>query len=206
MRPRRKRGHGFPRAQVRSGALLERVLAACAQLPTGAAEVLHEYFAEAAKRVFQAVAAGILVRSKDGYTLSLGTKGETLDRGILDQAQAFASRAVADNRLLNFRLSQPTAQGEKLYCGLAQPLVTSQSAAAFLVVRKAIFSPVEVSVFRVLGGLARLALGNAELAGLHSGQQKNLNELLDISAELGVTARLDTFLSRFVVRAAEFLG
>lgn len=209
MRPRRKPGYGYPGAQEKSGALLEQVLAACAQLPGGEARVLREYFAETARRIFQASVAGMLVKDGDGYALGpvfTAGKEETGDTSLLSHAESFAAQAVDNKRPLNFRFSYRDAEGEKLYCGLAQPLVTSQSAAALLVVRRAVFSPGEVSVFHVLGSMACLALDNAELAGLLSGQQKNLNELLDISAELGVTARLDTFLPRFVVRAAEFLG
>jgi len=33
-----------------------------------------------------------------------------------------------------------------------------------------------------------------------------LNQLLEISAEMGSTPRVDSFLPKFVVRAAEFLG
>jgi PAS domain S-box-containing protein len=208
MRPRRKPGYGYPGAQVRSGALLEQVLAACAQSPGGDAKVLREYFAGAAGRIFQARVAGVLVKSGDGYALGpvSASKGLNEDSGLLAHAQSFAAQAVEKNKLLNFRFSYREAEGEKLYFGLAQPLVTSQSATALLLIRKAVFAPGEVSVFHVLGNMARLSLENVELAGLYSGQQKNLNELLDVSAELGVTTRLDTFLPRFVVRAAEFLG
>ncbi len=206
MRPRRKPGYGYPGAQARSGALLEQALAACAQLPGADVKLLREHFAETAKKTFQAGAGGVLIQGQDGYVLAAIAKGDPHEAALLAQTEAFATQAVGDNKLVDFRFSHRDEHGEKLYCGLAYPLVTSQSVAALLVVRRAIFSPGEVLVFRALGGMARLALDNAELAGLHSGQQKNLGELLDISAELGVTSRLDTFLSRFVVRAAEFLG
>jgi two-component system NtrC family sensor kinase len=207
MRPRRKPGYGHPGAQVSSGALLEQVLAACAQLPAGDTKALREYFAGTARRIFQAGAAGVLVKNGDRYALEPSAgKEHSGDSGLLAHAESFAAQAVGNNRLLNFRFSYRDAEGEKLYCGLAQPLVTSQSASALLMVRKTVFAPGEVSVFHVLGSLARFALDNADLTRLYSGQQKNLNELLSISAELGVTARLDAFLPRFVVRAAEFMG
>ena len=209
MRRRRKHRRGYPGAQPSPGALLDQALAACAQLPAGELKVLREYFAETARKVFQAGVAGILVKHGDGYTLGVVSpagKEESGDASLLSHVESFAAQAVENNKLLNFRFSYRDAGGEKLYCGLAEPLVTSQSSAALLVVRKSVFSSSEVSVFRVLSSLARLSLDNAELASLYSGQQKNVNELLDQSAELGVTARLDAFLSRFVVRAAEFLG
>src|SRR5260370_14449858 len=209
MRGRWKCRRGCLGGQPSHGALLDQALAAWGQLPAGELKVLREYFAETARKVFQAGVAGILVKHGDGYTLGVVSpagKEESGDASLLSHVESFAAQAVENNKLLNFRFSYRDAGGEKLYCGLAEPLVTSQSSAALLVVRKSVFSSSEVSVFRVLSSLARLSLDNAELASLYSGQQKNVNELLDQSAELGVTARLDAFLSRFVVRAAEFLG
>ena len=94
----------------------------------------------------------------------------------------------------------------KLYHGLAQPLTTAKSATALLAVRSAPFSSAEVSAFGVLGNVGRLVLDHSELTGLYSTQKHDLDQLLEISAELGDTARLESFLPRFVVRAADFLG
>src|SRR5260370_16998154 len=69
MRRRRKPRRGYPGAQPSPGALLDQALAACAQLPAGELKVLREYFAETARKVFQAGVAGILVKHGAGYTL-----------------------------------------------------------------------------------------------------------------------------------------
>ncbi len=191
---------------------MEKVLTACSQLPAlgGEPKVLQESVTETARKVFEAVAAGILVSDGDGNALgavSAVLKEESGTAGLLSHAKPYATKAIEQKRLLNFRFSYRDAKGKKIHYGLAQPLLTSQSASALLIVRRTVFSPGEVAAFRVLGNIARLALDNAELVGLHSAQQKkNLNELLEISAEFGVTSRLDAFLPRFVVRAAEFLG
>jgi GAF domain-containing protein len=87
-----------------------------------------------------------------------------------------------------------------------QPLITSHSILALLVLRKKAFTAAELSACRQFGGLCRLALENAELASLSSAQQQHLDQLLEISTELGTTAHLDSFLNKFVVRAADFLG
>jgi two-component system NtrC family sensor kinase len=205
MRPKKKPGYSHTGAQVRSGAILEQVLAACARLPSGDTKVLQDYFAETARRIFQAEAAGVLIKDGDGHSWAAvcAGKGET-GSGILANAQPSVANALTNSRLMSFRFSCRQAEEEPACRGLAYPL-TIEHASALVVVRKAVFSPGEVSVFHVLGDMARLALKNAELAALHSGQERSLSELLDF-AELGFTARLDTFLPRFVVRAAEYLG
>src|SRR5258708_30523076 len=51
-----------------------------------------------------------------------------------------------------------------------------------------------------------MALENRELESFSSAQRQHLNQLLEISTELASTSRLDAFLQKFVVRAADFLG
>ena len=57
----------------------------------------------------------------------------------------------------------------------------------------------------MMGNIGRMALDNSELAGLYSTQKQKLDQLLEISADLG-TSRLESFFPAFVVRAADFLG
>ncbi|MFI5106813.1 MAG: GAF domain-containing protein, partial [Terriglobales bacterium] len=85
-------------------------------------------------------------------------------------------------------------------------MVTTQAAAVLLVVRGSVFSPTEVSAFGVLGNMAQLALDNSELTSLYATQKQDLDQLLEISAELGATSQLESFLPRFVVRTADFMG
>ncbi len=211
MKPKKKPGPPRSRIQVRASACMEKVLEACAQLPLLGSEpsVLREYVAESARKIFQAVVAGMLVRDGDNYQLgavATAVQAGTGKTALLSHARSFAAQATEQKKLLNFRFAYRELEEEKIYYGLAQPLVTCQSAAVLLVVRSTVFAPDEVSAFSVLGNIARLALENAELTGLYSAQKRDLNQLLEISAELGSTPRLDTFLPKFVVRAAEFLG
>ena len=166
MRPRRKPVQGRSGAQIKSGALLEQVLAASAQFPVDA-KALREHMTEASRRIFQAGVAGVLIQDQQGYGLSAVSpsgKEDTADASLLSHARSFAAQAVESKRLVNFRFSYRDSGGdEKIYCGLAQPLLTAKSASALLVVRRAVFSPAEVSVFHVFGTLARMALENAEL-------------------------------------------
>ena len=94
---------------------------------------------------------------------------------------------------------------EAIYHGLAQPILTTGTAAVLLMVRKSAFTPAEISAFSVMGNIGRMALDNSELAGLYGAQKQKLDQLLEISADLG-TSRLESFFPAFVVRAADFLG
>jgi PAS domain S-box-containing protein len=190
---------------------MEKVLEACAQLPLlgGDPAALREFLAEAARRIFTATVAGMLVRSRNDYVLD-ATAGATKDGAIrielLSHAKSFAAQAIDQKRLLNFRFSYREEESDRVFYGLALPLVGPQSESALLVVRRTIFSPAELAAFNLLGGTARLALENVELTGLCAAQQKSLVQLLEISSELGNAGRLDGFLHTFVVKAAEFLG
>jgi two-component system NtrC family sensor kinase len=190
---------------------MERVLAACSEFTTRATQpsLLRETLAESARQIFQATLATVLLGGgaegpKPGAVSSETEEGSYA--GLLAHATSFAAQAIAQKKGLNFHFSYRDSAGERNYCGLAEPLATSRSAAALLVVRKAVFSPGEIAAFRMLANVGRLALENAELSGLASSQQKNMDQLLEISSDLGGTSREDAFLPRFVVRAAEFLG
>src|SRR5262245_14677403 len=128
------------------------------------------------------------------------------NQALLSHARSFAAQAIEQQRLLNFRFSSRSADGETIFHGLAHPQRTAQSSSVLLVVRSGPFSPAEVAAFSALGNFARIALENAELTGVSSSRKHELDQLLEISSELGSTSRLETFLPKFVVRAAEFLG
>ncbi|HZE82051.1 MAG TPA: PAS domain S-box protein, partial [Candidatus Polarisedimenticolia bacterium] len=170
--------------------------------------VLRQRIAESAREIFQAVVAGIMVR--DGETCLPAAVCTTTDdplrtKALMEHARSFATQAIEQKRQLNFRFSYRLAESEALYYGLAQPILTTGTLAALLVVRGSIFAPAEVSAFGVMGNIARMALDNSELAGLYAAQTQKLDQLMEISADLG-TSRLENFFPAFVVRAADFLG
>ncbi|HEU5451258.1 MAG TPA: GAF domain-containing protein, partial [Terriglobales bacterium] len=70
----------------------------------------------------------------------------------------------------------------------------------------AAFTSEDSSLLSAVAGIGNLAISNAELYDTAQSRARELQQLLDISAELGTAGELDTFLERFVVRAAEFLG
>lgn len=189
---------------------MNKVLEVCAQLPRLGADgvAVRHYAAEAARKVLQAPIAGILQREGDTYVLasvSADTKQGGSQPALISQARAFAAQALEKKKLVNFRFTFKT-DAEATYSGVAQPLITRQAAFALLVLRRKAFSPMEISAVHLLGNLIRIALENAELAGLSEVQQQHLDQLLEISSDVGNPLQLDGFLNKFVVRAAESLG
>jgi len=211
VKPKKKTPQSNPRTPARAGALMEKVLEVCAQLPLlgGKPEALREFLVETARRIFAVTVAGMLVREEESHSLSAistAVKEGVGKTALLSHAKSFATQAIDAQRLLKFRFAYRGAEGEKIYHGLALPIVTSQSAAALLVVRHTLFSPAEISAFNLLGSTARMALENLELGALYSAQQQGVEQLLSISADLASAGRLDAFLPGFAVKAGEFLG
>src|SRR5215471_9620415 len=209
MKTQRKHGAGPAAVNVQSRAT-QKVLEACTRLPlwSGSHGALRSHIAETARDALNALVAGMLVREDETYVLGSVSSEGSPDLGkssLISHAKTFAIQAIEKKKLLNFSLSS-SAEAKRVYYGLAGPLITSQSATVLVVLRHEAFSEDEVSAFDLLGNLGRLALDNLELANLASSQQQHLNQLLAISTELGATSQLDSFLSKFVVRAAEFLG
>jgi PAS domain S-box-containing protein len=190
---------------------IEKVLEACGQLPAvGVNEaVLKEFIAETARKVFVAALSGILARQGEAYSLeavSAASKEGPGSSALLSHATSFASQAIEQNRLLNFRFSYRDGGVEHAGHGLALPLVTRHSAAALLLVRRTVFSPAELSAFTVLGNSAKMTLENLELAALHGAGGENFDQLLQLYADLGHASRLDLFFENFLVRAGSMLG
>jgi len=121
---------------------------------------------------------------------------------LISCAKTFAAQAIQQEKLLTFHFS-PEKAVEQSYCGLALPLLTVQSSLALLIIRKTLFSPAEVSAFRVLGNTLRLALDNAELSSLSSEQhRKRAESLMEMALELGSALRLPEFVTNFTARVA----
>ncbi len=204
MRPKPKARKVRAKVPSRVSTCMENVLTACIELASRGGEppVLRQHIAEAAREIFQSLVADVVLGDAAGFL----SEDHSADKHpLLQHARSFATQAIEQKRLLTFRFSYRSAEGESVYHGLAQPISTTKNAAVLLVVRSNVFSPAEISAFKVLGSTARLALDNSELAGLYSTQAHDYDQLLEISAELG-TSRLEGFFPRFVVRAADFLG
>ena len=216
MRPKPKARKVRTKTPSRASTCMENVLAACIELVSlgGEPPILRRHIAEAARKIFQSLVAGVMLGDGVAATAvpdsteeeaSGEKKDPTGKNALLEHARSFATQAIEQKRLLTFRFSYRSPEGESVHHGLAQPVSTTKNAAVLLVVRRSVFSPAEISAFNVLGSTARLALENSELAGLYSTQTHDYDQLLEISAELG-TSRVEGFFPRFVLRAADFLG
>jgi PAS domain S-box-containing protein len=198
------------KAPAKALAPVEKVLEACAELSSFSGElpVLRQKIAESARDIFQAVVAAIMVRDGESYlpaTVCTGIDDPANAKALMEHARSFAAQAIEQKRSLNFRFSYRLAESEAIFYGLAQPILTTSAAAVLLAVRITVFTPAEVSAFGMMGNVARMVLDNSELAVLYAGQKKKLDQLLEISADLG-SSRLESFFPAFVVRAADFLG
>ena len=120
----------------------------------------------------------------------------------------FAAQAMEQKRLLDFPFFLSiTAGANPSTHGLAQPIVTTETAAVCWQCVAVFFPPAEVSAFSVLGNMAPSSRWKIpSCAAFTQGKGRNLINLLEISAELGAIRQLESFLPRFVVRAADFLG
>ena len=210
MKPREKSVPLRAPARTRPSASTEGVLEACLQFPalTGEPTALRQHIVDAAGRVFQATISGLQGLAGEGTPGTIFTAVEEAAgvKALLAHARPFAAQAVEQKRLINFRFSYRSSEGEAIYHGLAQPLGTESGALALLVLRSVAFSPAEVSDFGFIISMARLALDNVELSGVCATQKKDLDRLLELSSELGNTTRLESFLPKFLVQAADFLG
>jgi PAS domain S-box-containing protein len=189
---------------------MEGVLEACAELSsfTGALAALRQRIAESAGNIFHAVVSGMMVREGETFhsaAVCPGAGDPVSAKALLEHARSYAAHAIEQNQQLGFKFSYRFTQTEAVYHGVAQPILTTGASAVLLIVRKSAFTPAETSALGVMGNIGRLALDNSELAGLYAGQKQKLDQLLEISADLG-SSRLESFFPAFVVRAAEFLG
>jgi len=162
----------------------------------------------------------ILLRDSTGFSLSaVAAESPQLaasvrvrhDRRGMQFAADLASRAVAAGEPITVSIDPAThALGELVPSGMliSAPFRTSVTQGAVLVYPRleGVFTPEEKALVSVVAGFGAVAIANAELYSTARGQAHELHQLLEISAELGSIGRLDDFLQRFALRAADFLG
>ena len=133
------------------------------------------------------------------------------DRKGLQFAADLTARALAAGEVIAAAIDPFTqALGELVPAGmlLAAPIRTSRSQGAILVYprQQGAFRPEEKSLLAAVAGFGAVAIANAELCGTARAQAQELQQLLDISSELGSIGDLDQFMQRFALRAADLLG
>jgi len=128
----------------------------------------------------------------------------------LRSAHEIASRAVSAGEPITVNINGGSHLGEEAPSGglIAAPFRTSRSYGVILVYPRSSgpFTAEEKSLISALAGFGAVAVANAELYGMARGQARELHEMLEISGELSSAGRLDEFMQKSVVRAANFLG
>src|SRR5438270_5107104 len=152
------------------------------------------------------------VRVVSGETPQLSCAVSAVLRGdALPFATELAEKAVSSGEPQVVNLDPPVQQLQGLvHSGmlLATPFRTSRTHGAILVFPRqdGLLTMEERSLVSTITSFSAVAIANAELYGIASGQAQELHKLLEISAELNSVANLDQFMSKFVERAASFLG
>src|SRR6478672_11670938 len=160
MRPTIKASPVRTKAPAKAPAPMERVLEACAEMlaSTGELPLLRQRIAESVQQIFQAAVAGIMVHERESYlpaAVCTPAGGPASAKALMEHARSFAAQAIEQNRQLSFRFSYRSDESEAIYHGLAQPILTNGSVAAFLVLRSSVFAPAEVSSFAMMGNIGR---------------------------------------------------
>ena len=128
----------------------------------------------------------------------------------LRSAHEIASRAVSAGEPITVNIDGVSHLGEGTQSGglIAAPFRTSRSHGVILVYPRSSgpFTAEDKSLISALAGFGAVAVANAELYGTARAQARELHEILEISGELSSAGRLDEFMQKTVVRAANFLG
>src|SRR5512135_232173 len=126
MRPKPKARKVRAKTPSRASSSMENVLAACVELANfhGEPPILRRYIAEAARKIFQSLVAGVMLGDGAGFLPAatatanladkdvsadkdaLADKGASADKNaLLEHARSFATQAIEQKRLLPFRFS-----------------------------------------------------------------------------------------------------
>ncbi len=162
---------------------MEQVLEACAEIASLRAglPVVRERTVKAVREIFKADVSGIIVREGEGYhdaAVCSDADDPVGAKALIEHARPYATRAIEQNQQVSFKFSYCHSQTEAIYHGLAQPILTTGSAAVLLMVRKTAFTVAEISAFGAIGNMGRMALDNSELASLYGAKSKSSSNYL----------------------------
>ena len=175
-----------------------------------------ELLSEQAHESFFPAPAAILVRQENGLEVAgLAAFDERLERALKNDSSGFEtvksaiSKALQDGKAGFHRIEiKDEADSwlfEGVYCAPLRTLHSKVALAIFLTADQRL-GEAERTFFAALAEVGAMALSNLELRRTADLKSEELQELLDICAEVGSTSSLERFLERFVVRAASFLG
>ena len=206
------------REQHRRAEILAEVAHALRPAPDAAA--VMEALAARIRALLRSPAVAVLMRDEDNFQLRV-VSGETqelssaISQAFTANGFRFAAQCIekavstGESQLVEFNPGDHKL-GASLPSGmlLITPFRTSRTHGAILVFPRPddLFSVEERSLVSTVAGLSAVAIANAELYGIASAQAQELHKLLEISAELNSVGNFDRFMSKFVERAASFLG
>ena len=135
---------------------------------------------------------------------------ERAQENELRSASEIASRAVAAGDRITVNIDGASHFGDDSPAGtlVAAPFRTSRSHGAILVYPRSTdpFTEEEKTLVSALAGFGAVVAANAELYATARAQAQELQDILEISCELGSAGKLEQFMQTSVVRAASFLG
>jgi PAS domain S-box-containing protein len=205
------------REEHRRASILAEVATALHGLPDTSA--VMEGIADRLRELLHSPAVLIFVQDEKALKLrTVSTEVPRLAQSIRVQAAdnnlrsplEIASRAVSAGERITVNIDGGAHFGEESPSGtlIAAPFRTSRSQGAILVYprRSESFTQEEKTLVSALAGFGAVAVANAELYGMARAQARELHEILEISCELSSAGKLDQFMQKSVVRAANFLG
>ena len=158
------------KAPSRASTSMENVLTACVELANlrWRTAGLETACRGSCKKIFQSVVAGMLVLEGDSAGF-LCPKSHSAEKTSIAGACSLlcqpGHRAETGSLRSGFLIAPRKASPS--ITAWRSPFRPQNTVAVLLVVRSNVFSPAEISAFKVLGSIARLALDNSELAGLY---------------------------------------
>ena len=178
-----------------------------------------ENIADRLRELLGSPAVLIFVQQENLFQLlAVSTASPRLSNTIRTRAQdndlrsplEIATRVVTAGERITVNIDGAAHFGEDLPAGtlVAAPFRTSRSHGAILVYPRASspYTEEEKILVSALAGFGAVVAANTELYATARAQAQELHEILDISCELGSAGRLDQFMNKVVVRAANFLG
>jgi len=178
-----------------------------------------ENIADRLRELLSSPAVLIFVRQENLFQLLAVSAGSPrLLQSIRDRAQdndlrsalEIATRVVSAGERITVNIDGASHFGEDSPAGtlVAAPFRTSRSHGAVLVYPRSSspYTDEEKLLVSALAGFGAVVAANTELYATARAQAQELHEILDISCELGSAGRLDQFMNKTVVRAANFLG
>ncbi len=173
--------------------------------------------AERVQELFTARMVAVFLRRDDRFRLAaLATPDADLAAAVhAGGEQHFAQDILQDACAAGSPIVRIMQSGEPGVPGffppgqlVAAPMRSGEAEGALLVCceRTRELDANDISLLAAVAGYGTLALSNAGLYARADAQAHELQQLLDITSELGSIGRLDEFFEKFAVRAAEFLG